>query len=216
MFGMAISFGVSGRIDLTAIETTPQLVFVVGTQLGMGFALAKLVEFLMNIPKMAGALIDFDMGFAMTQMMGIGADSQATLVANLLDIFFVIVFIAMNGINSLIFAMVKSFDYTASIAALLDNSFMALVASTLTFALTTAVQIALPLTGTIFIMNIVLVIMAKNAPQLNIFMNAFAVKITFGILFLSFSIPVLGALFQNLSTELLNQYLRMFDYFLTY
>jgi len=213
-FGMAISLGVSGRIDVTTIETTPQLLFVVITQVGMGLALAKLVEFLMSIPKMAGTLMDFDLGFSMAQMMSPGSNTQATILANLLDIFFIIVFIAMNGLNSLIFVMVKSFDYTASIAVLLDNSFMTLVASTLMFAMTTAIQIALPLTGTIFILNIILVIMAKNAPQLNIFMNSFAVKITFGVLFVGLSVPTLGTLFQNLSTELLNQYVNMFNYFL--
>lgn len=215
IFGLAISLGVSEKIDLSMIETIPQLLFVVITQLGMGLALAKLVEFLIMIPKMAGTLADFDLGFSMAEMTAPVSESRATILANVFDIFFIIVFISMNGLNALIFLMVKSFDYTASIAVLIESSFVYLVVSTLMFAVTSAVQIALPLTGTIFILNLVLVMMAKNAPQLNIFMNSFAVKITLGVLFISISVPMLGTVFQDLSTELINQYTKMFDYFLT-
>ncbi len=215
ILGMAISLGVSGKIDLSMIGTTLQLLFVVITQVGMGLALAKLVEFLVLIPKMAGTLIDFDLGFSMAEMIGANSESKATISANLLDIFFVIVFIFMNGLEGVIFLMVRSFDYTASIAMLIDSNFKDLVVGTFMFAITAAVQIALPLTGTIFILHIILAIMAKNAPQLNVFMNSFAVKTTLGILFVGMSVLVLGTVFQNLSTELLNQYQEMFDYFLT-
>lgn len=214
ILGMSLSFAVADKIPIATIESTPELVFVIITQIGIAAALAKLVEILMVIPKMAGMLMDFDLGFSMAQMLDINSGSQTTILSNVLDIFFILIFISLSGLNSLMYVLVKSFDYTASIGVLVERGFVDLILTTLLFAITSAVQVALPIMGTAFILNMILMLMAKNAPQLQIFTSAFAVKMTVGLLFFGTSIVVYSNIFQHLTNELLEQYAQMFDYFL--
>ncbi len=98
---------------------------------------------------------------------------------------------------------------------MLTTSFLDSLLATLLFAITSAVEIALPLMGSLFIINFVLILIAKNAPQLNIFMNAFVIKITCGILFIAMSVPMLGYVFKNMTDVLLEEYTTLFNFFLT-
>ncbi|MCP8968867.1 flagellar biosynthetic protein FliR [Ectobacillus ponti] len=215
VFGLALAASVADRIPLEKIDGVPALFAYAATQIIIGIALAKIVELFMSIPKMAGNLIDMDMGLAQVTLFDYNAGSQATALAILLDIFFVIVFISLGGIDYLVLAIMKSFQYTETAAALLHTDFLKMVLSTLLFAMTSAVEIALPIMGSLFIINFVMLIIGKSAPQLNIFANAAMVKLTVGILIMGASVPMLGFVFKNLTARLLEEYTNVFNFFLT-
>ncbi|MFD3445985.1 flagellar biosynthetic protein FliR [Microbacteriaceae bacterium 4G12] len=214
-FGLALSVSVADKINISAVETVPHILAYAGTQIIIGLSLAKIVEFFFSIPKMAGHIMDMDLGISQASLFDFHAAAQTTLIATLLDIFFTIVFIALGGVDYLILTIIKSFQYTETIAAFLSTSFLKSILATLLFAITSAVEIALPIMGSLFIVNFVLIIIAKNAPQINIFMNAYAIKITFGIFMIAASIPMLGYVFKNLTNELLQQYTQLFNFFFT-
>lgn len=214
-FGLALSISVADKINIAEIETLLELIAYAVTQVLIGVALAKIVEFFLSIPKMAGHIIDLDLGLAQASLLDYNAGSQSTLVSTLLDIFFVAIFIALGGLDYLVLTIMRSFDYTATAAALLQADFLKVVMATFLFAITSAVEIALPIMGSLFIINFALMLIGKNAPQLNIFMNAAVVKITVGILFIAISVPMFGYVFKNLTETLLEEYTRLFNFFLT-
>ncbi|EGP6978052.1 flagellar type III secretion system protein FliR, partial [Listeria monocytogenes] len=45
-------------------------------------------------------------------------------------------------------------------------------------------------------------------------MNAFIIKITFGIFILACAVPILSTVFKNLTDEMIQQYVSFFDYLL--
>ncbi|MGR5911412.1 flagellar biosynthetic protein FliR [Bacillus cereus] len=76
--------------------------------------------------------------------------------------FFLIIFISLGGINYFVATILKSFQYTEAISKLLTTSFLDSLLATLLFAITSAVEIALPLMGSLFIINFVLILIAKK------------------------------------------------------
>lgn len=214
-FGLALSISVADKIDVSVFTSLPNLLAYAATQIAIGVALAKIVEFLLSIPKMAGHLMDMDIGLAQASLMDYNASSQTTLLSTILDIFFVVIFLSLGGLDYFVLTIMKSFEYTATATALLQKDFLNAVLATLLFAITSAVEIALPIMGSLFIINFALMIIGKNAPQLNIFMNAAAVKITAGILFIALSVPMFAYVFKNLTNTLVDEYTRLFNFFLT-
>ncbi|MGQ0422970.1 flagellar biosynthetic protein FliR, partial [Bacillus sp. HC-Mk] len=49
----------------------------------------------------------------------------------------------------------------------------------------------------------------------SVFMNAYVIKITCGILFIAMSVPMLGYVFKNMTDVLLEEYTKLFNFFLT-
>lgn len=214
-FGLGLSFTVADKVDVSHIETVWDIAAFAATQIVIGLSLAKIVEMLWNIPKMAGHILDFDIGLSQASLFDVNAGSQSTLLATIFDIFFLMVFISLGGIDYFVTTILKSFQYTEAISKLLTTNFLDSLLATLLFAITSAVEIALPLMGSLFIINFALILIAKNAPQLNVFMNAFMIKITCGILFIAMSVPMLGYVFKNMTNVLLDEYTKLFNFLLT-
>ncbi|MEH7457135.1 flagellar biosynthetic protein FliR [Bacillus sp. JJ1127] len=214
-FGLGLSITIADKVDVSHIKTVWDVVAFAGTQIVIGLALSKIVEMLWNIPKMAGHILDFDIGLSQASLFDVNAGSQSTLLATIFDIFFLVIFISLGGIDYFVATILKSFQYTEAISNLLTTNFLDSLLATLLFAITSAVEIALPLMGSLFIINFVLILIAKNAPQLNVFMNAYVIKITCGILFIAMSVPMLGYVFKNMTDVLLEEYTKLFNFFLT-
>ncbi|EAW0600860.1 flagellar type III secretion system protein FliR [Listeria monocytogenes] len=214
VFGMAISIPVATWVDVSGITTLPDLLLRVTSEVVFGLALAKLVEIIAVIPKMAGFMIDYDLGFSQVNLIDPSYGTQNSITAAILDTFFVVIFLSLQGMDYLIYYLMKSFEFTASVSILFEKGFIDLLLGTLGFALASAVSIALPIMGSIFIVNIILAFISKSAPQINIFMNAFIIKITFGIFILACAVPILSTVFKNLTDEMIQQYVSFFDYLL--
>ncbi len=59
-------------------------------------------------------------------------------------------------------------------------------------------QIAAPVAVALFLVNVMLGLMARVAPQMNVFVVGFPIQITVGLIMLIVSIPLLGAVFPSL------------------
>ena len=86
--GLALSITVADQVDVSHIKTTWDVAAYAGTQIVIGLSLSKIVEMLWNIPKMAGHILDFDIGLSQASLFDVNAGSQSTLLSTIFDIFF--------------------------------------------------------------------------------------------------------------------------------
>ncbi|WP_099222071.1 flagellar biosynthetic protein FliR [Listeria costaricensis] len=210
IFGVALAMAVADQVDVSSLNNLISLFIRIASEIVFGLALAKLVEMLALVPKMAGFMIDYDLGFSQVNLIDPAYGTQNSITAAVLDTFFVVIFLALGGLDYLIYYLLQSFAFTANIGFLFEKSFIDLLAATLAFSLSAAVSLALPIMGSIFIVNTILALISKSAPQINVFMNAFIVKITFGIFVLFCAVPILSLVFKNLTDELIQQYMQFF------
>lgn len=89
-FGLALSITVADQVDVSHIKTTWDVAAYAGTQIVIGLSLSKIVEMLWNIPKMAGHILDFDIGLSQASLFDVNAGSQSTLLSTIFDIFFLL------------------------------------------------------------------------------------------------------------------------------
>ncbi len=212
VLAVGLSLAVVGKVDVSHVESTFGLIGYLLMQIIIGITLAKIVEMLMVIPTLAGSIMDMELGFSSISMYDPTTKQNNTILGVMLNIMFVVLFISLGGIQNLIVAIIRSFELTDTLMFLGKKEFLEFYGSIGVYMLSSAVQIALPIMGAMFIVNFVLLIIGKTAPQTQIFTNMFPIKIASGILFLAVTIPILGNVFDHLSSHVIDEFIRSFNY----
>ncbi len=120
--GLALSITVADQVDVSHIKTTWDVAAYAGTQIVIGLSLSKIVEMLWNIPKMAGHILDFDIGLSQASLFDVNAGSQSTLLSTIFDIYFFSLF--LFHLAALIISLprfLKSFQYTEADFKIADD-----------------------------------------------------------------------------------------------
>lgn len=146
----------------------------------------------------AGELIGLQMSLSFAVLYDPQNGGQTPVLAEFLGLFATLLFLAMNGHLLSLSVLAESFRLlpvsASPIAAAGFGSFMAWT-STLFAA---GVLLALPLIAALLITNLAMGVLARVAPQLNIFAVGFPVTLMAGFTVLVFSIPYLGAALERL------------------
>ena len=175
-------------------------------EVGVGLALGFTAALLLYTVQIAGAFIDFQMGFSIASVMDPQTGTQVPIIGHFKYILALLFFLTVNGHHLLLDGVMQSFQAfpVESIAFLekmedVTHFFTRLFVEMFMIAL----QIALPIVGALFLVDVALGILAKTVPQLNIFAVGFPLKIMIGFILLFLSMPIFFYLLQFLFEKIL-------------
>lgn len=208
---LAISMAVAGQMSEVVVTTLPSLIGVIVMQILVGITLAFVIEMIVASVSMAGGLIDIDMGFSAVTVIDPSSNQQVTIISNIFTIIFTLIFIQIGGIQFLISGIVYSFKFTTPAFFIGNASFIEMMLAVFSYMMLASVQIALPFTATMFIVNIVLLILGKSAPQMNIFNTMYMIKIAVGLFVLYATLPFLGEVFLQINDGLTEKFAEMMN-----
>lgn len=201
---IALSLSLLGGHEMAKVPVDDLLTLsvYVGIQVTIGLILAYITEMVFAAAQMAGGVIDIDMGFSASQVFDPGGGQRITVISNLFYLLFAVVFISLGGFDSLMYAIVYSFDYISIDIVVERNIWFEFILMVFTYMLNMTIQIALPLMASMFIVNFMLLIIGKMSPQMNILMNMFAIKICIGFVFLFLTLPFIADIFAVMNDDL--------------
>jgi flagellar biosynthetic protein FliR len=163
-----------------------------------------LIGFMMNIIfsafQLAATFFSFQMALGVAEVIDPLSEIGVTVVGQLWTLMGIMVFIAIDGPQMLVMGTVESFR-TARLVSLVDQG------KTVTRAMVDALgsmfvvslKISFPILITLFLLAVTLGLLAKAAPQMNIFMLGFPVQIGVGFLVM---IVVMGAVAFGMASAL--------------
>lgn len=189
---------------LGSAQAIPVLIQQILIGVGMGFSMRLVFAAF----EMAGDLLGLQMGLAFAQFIDPARGMQTPLIGSFLGVLASLVFLVIDGHLLVIAAVVQSFELIPISANLtVINSQNIAMAGGIMFML--ALQIALPVMAAVLISNIVLGILARAAPQLNVMSIGFSITIGVGLWILWVSLPYFiagidGAIGRLLSISVLN------------
>lgn len=146
----------------------------------IGLIIAFMSILITNIMQTAGAIIDIQGGFGMSQVFDPTTQTQTSIVSQFL-IAVGMLFFVMNDFHiTFIKIIIESFDYIP-IGVLINlsdfgNLIQTVIKTTIT-SISIGVCIALPVIGVIFMVDVILGIATRTMPQLNLFSVGYIVKI---------------------------------------
>ena len=159
------------------------------------FMVGALLGFASNVvywaTRFGGAITDMDMGFQASLMFDSTAGAP-TMVGEFYAMTTLMIFLYLNGHHFLIEALFLSMKAVPLTTFAITESTLTLLFKTVTGFMILGLKIAAPVMITLFNVNLALTLLSKVAPQMNIFMLSFQVKIAVGILVLFAGIPVIA------------------------
>jgi flagellar biosynthetic protein FliR len=143
-----------------------------------------------------------DIGLSMVSQFDPSMNTQVTVTGNLYFYFFMMMLLATNGHQFIIRALCDSFSLIPLGGAIFEwDVLLPGMVSFFTNLILIAFRIMLPIFSAILVMNVVLGIMAKVAPQMHIFSIGVQLKIIVGFVILM----VMVTLFPQVVTLVVDQ-----------
>ncbi len=194
--GLALLVTVLVAPTLPAAPAVPLIsgsgLMLLAQQLLVGFAIGFAMRIVFAAVDLAGDLIGLQMGLSYALFFDPQTSMQTPLVGNFLGMVALLLFLALDGPSILLFSVADSFHYAPvgpDFHSALRWELLPQFGAQL-FAL--GLQISLPVLATMLLCNISLGVMARAAPQLNLFSVGFPVTLLSGLTLLALMIVYMG------------------------
>jgi flagellar biosynthesis protein FliR len=215
-FAFFTSIIVVGIIDVPKeLDLNGTYYLLIVKEIAVGLCLGVFAGFLFYAVELAGTFVDLQSGFAMASMFNPQSGIQEPITGRLYYILAIVFFLSVNGHHILIQGVMASFKWIPVNAWLPQGVSGNLVSFSLDITKNMfwiAFLIAAPLVGSIFLVDIALGILAKTAPQMNLFVVGVPVKMIVHFIVLYVTLPaffyVLGKL-VTIMTQSLENILRL-------
>jgi flagellar biosynthetic protein FliR len=165
-------------------------------QIAIGIAMGFSMRMIFSAFEVAGDLLGLQMGLAFAQFIDPQRNAPSPLIGSFLGLLASLAFFTINGHLLVIAAIIKSFEIApvSDVFAHIRPEKIAALGS-LMFML--GLQIALPVMTALMSANIMLGVLARAAPQLNIMSIGFAITLLVGFYVLYLSLPFLSITFDQ-------------------
>ncbi len=170
---------------------SPALLGTLVQQVGIGMAIGFTVRLVFTAIELAGELVGLQMGLNFASFFNPMSNAQTSAVSTFFGNMAMLLFIAINGHLTIVMAVMKSFD-----AFPIGGSFMQVLARARIHELgadlfASALWIALPMIGLLLFANLVLGVISRVAPQMNIYAIGFPVTLAVGLAGITLTLPLM-------------------------
>lgn len=170
----------------------------VAREVGVGFLTGLICNMILQVLNIVGQLFDLHIGFLMSTFFDPSIGGQITLTAKFLYLVGIVLFFTLDGHHTLLLGIARSFEIVPLDTAVFSGGGMIILIRAFARMISVAVQISAPIIAIMLIIDVCLGLLGRTAPQMNIFMMAFPIKIGAGILTMAVMVPLLGVVFQSL------------------
>ncbi len=174
---------------------------VLAQQMLIGLVMGFALRIALSAVDIAGELIGLQMGLSFAVFYDPQNATQTPVVSEFLGLLTTLIFLAMNGHLLALSLLAESFSvWPVSLTPLPAAGFGRLVtAASMIFVI--GVLLALPLVAALLVANIAMGVLARVAPQLNLFAVGFPVTMLAGFTVLALSLPYFGAAMETVFSQ---------------
>lgn len=180
-------------------------VFLVLKELIVGMLFGFVVYLILSIFYLAGQLIDYQIGFSMVSVLDPFSQIQIPITGNLYYLIILALILITNGHHKIIQALFYSYKVLPAGQAVFDNKMVGNYIIILSDIFVIAIKVASPIIGAILILDVALGILARTAPQMNMFVIGLPLKLIMGLICLIVIMPLLNMIYNFVSEELFKQ-----------
>ena len=196
--GLLFTFVMVAAVPTIVPMQLGELTVAVLTQIFIGLVFGFVSYLLFTGIQFAGQIIDLQIGFAIANIINPETSATVTIIGELELTIATLLYLAVDGHHLLIAGIARSFALVPLPYATVPDLLAGDVMRFFTQALMIVLQIAAPVAVTLFLVNVTLGLMARVAPQMNVFVVGFPLQIGIGLTMLIIAIPLMGAVFPGL------------------
>ncbi|AOV08255.1 flagellar biosynthetic protein FliR [Sporosarcina ureilytica] len=201
IFGALLAWMMVYTIEIPEIPIDGHYILLVMKEAVIGLAIGMIAYIIMAAIQIAGGFIDFQMGFAVANIIDPQTGAQSPLLGQFFNSLAMLLLLALNGHHLLLDGIFYSYQFLpieGGWPAFGSGSVAKFVLTTFAAVFAIAFQMSIPIVATLFLVDLALGITARTVPQLNIFVVGFPIKIGVSFLVLSIMMVVMVGVMQKL------------------
>ena len=205
-FFIALIAVINTPIDGPIVLDTTYILLIV-KELGVGLSLGFTAALLLYAVQIAGAFIDFQMGFAMANVMDPQTGSQVPIIGHFKYMMALLFLLTVNGHHMMLDGVMQSiqlFPVELTSFSIKPEQLARFMTEVFVEMFLIALQIAMPIVGSLLLIDIALGILAKTVPQLNVFVVGLPIKIFVGFILLLLTLPIYFYILQILFGKIMS------------
>ena len=168
----------------------------------IGFTIGFMMLIVLTIFRISGQFYSIQMGFGIINVFDPMAESSVPIISQLKALLMSVVFLIIGGHRFLLEAVFKSYEFVPSIYSLDPRPIARVVATQFDKMFEVGFVIAIPLIGIVFLMTMSLGLLSKLAPQMNVMILGFGLKVMVGLLTFISLLPAFMFAAQQLFDEI--------------
>lgn len=192
-------------VPIPEIVVDGQYFLLLLKEAGVGIAVGLLAYIVLAAIQIAGGFIDFQMGFAIANVIDPQTGAQSPLIGQFLYTITLLFILAVNGHHLMIDGVFYSYELIPldHFLPLQDESWIHFVIESFNQMFVIAFLMATPIVGCLFLVDIALGIIARTVPQLNVFVVGLPLKIFVALAVLVIAMTFYVMLIRNLFETML-------------
>ena len=171
---------------------------ILAQQMLIGLALGLALRLIFTAVDVAGELIGLQMGLSFAMFYDPQHGAQTPVMTEFFGLLTTLIFLAMNGHLLSLSALAQTFSLLPVSEAPFASNGLGVLIRSAGVIFSAGVLLSLPLIAALLIANISMGVLARVAPQLNLFAVGFPVTIFSGFAVLAISLPYVGATLERL------------------
>lgn len=208
---LTVRVALSGAIAVLVLGTTPvqvpQSVFALATFVAVaaealvGLALGFVLQVAFAAPLVAGEIIGGSMGIGFANMIDPNSGRSSPAIGQFLSILLTLLFLSVDGHLVLVDLVVRSYRALPPGASWLAADQLREIALFGGYAFLAGLLLALPVGFLLLCLNLVMGMVSRSAPSLNLFAVGLPVSLAVGVVSLAIALPAMGDYMQVIIRE---------------
>lgn len=171
----------------------------------IGAMIGLVVRLLFAGIQLAGEMIGFQMGLTIANVIDPVSSNQISIISQMLYLFAILIFWAMDGHHTVFHALAESFALIPPFGMRLSEPLGRFTLDQAVAMFRMALLFGAPMIVSLVLATLVIGLIARTVPQMNVFMVALPAKIWIGLFFMGTSLSVMATVVQRHSLELQSQ-----------
>lgn len=190
---IAIFFSIMTPFSIDSQHVSlPEAILLIANEATYGLALGLMVVVMFSVVKLSGRIIERQMGLLMAQIVDPLTGERTQPLGSLLEMIFVILFLSANGHHLFLLIVSRSYEAfpagsTPTVAVLATGVIRA--SSTMFVA---ALRLAAPMLAAFLVLMIVLAVLARIVPEMNILFISMPLRVGLGLLMAAMFLPFIN------------------------
>ncbi len=209
---VALSFIIVTTIQNPLIALNGEYFLLLIKELMVGLSIGFIAAILLYALQVAGGFIDLQMGFAIANVFDPQTGIQSPLIGRYLYIFAILFLLSIDAHHMILNGIYLSYQFAPIdewIFMFGEGNVARLVSDTVVTMFYIAFQMAIPVVGCLFLVDLALGIVSRTVPQVNVFIVGLPLKIFVSFFVLLLVIPIMFQMIEALSIDMLETMRKM-------
>jgi flagellar biosynthetic protein FliR len=179
---------------------------IVAKEVAFGLLLGFVVRLVLFAVGLAGHYIGTELGLQLSSLIAPGESQPSTTPSVMLQMLTVMLIFSLDIHFELLMGFQQSYEVLAIGAGGLSDELFAEVTALCGRTFVVALRIAAPIIAVAIVVNLLMMVLARTIPQMNVFVESFSVRILVGVFLFGFTLSMTAREISNYLRQLPNDF----------